>query len=183
MPLNATQSTSLTSLDLSSGAMSSMNAVTQNVHGAGTNDTDVKLMKTCRQLEGVFFNMMLKEMRKTVQDSGLVEDSGHEKEIFTEMMDQDIAGKMADTDHADNGVANMLYFQLSGRKAYAAHGAGPAVPLAAQSEEERKERFNHGTRSFTIAAPGNYRPAQVRTAYPTTAPRAIERPAQGAAGR
>lgn len=174
---------SMATIDLSNGAATQVKASQELIQTPAAGHDDAKLMKSCRQLESVFFNMMLKEMRKTIPQSGLLEDSAHEQEIFTEMLDSNIAEKMADTDKTDNGVANLLYRQLSGRKAYSGTGAPQSATLAAQTEEERKERFIHATRSFPIATPGHYRAAQVRVGYPTPAPRTIERPAESAPGR
>jgi flagellar protein FlgJ len=150
---------------------------------------DKKLMKTCHELESVFFGMMLKEMRKTIPQSTLVGDSQHEQEIFTEMMDQNISEKMADTDSADNGLAGMLYRQLSGKRAYEAM-AGQSMPgsnmsseQAAQSAEERKGKIIHETRSFPITIPGHYPVAQVRAHYPAAASRTPDRAAIDPVGR
>lgn len=82
---------------------------------------DAELMKSCQQLEGALFNIMLKEMRKTVQKSGLLEDQQNQEEIYTEMMDQNIADKMAEDDSSDTGLANLMYMQLTGKQAYHAH--------------------------------------------------------------
>jgi len=82
-------------------------------------DSDAKLKKVCGQLEGVFFNMMLKEMRKTIDKSSLLPDSEHQQEIFQGMMDEHLSQDMADNDKTTNGLSSMLYQQLSGRRAYA----------------------------------------------------------------
>jgi flagellar protein FlgJ len=89
------------------------------VSGAGKNGEDTKLKKACSEMEGIFFNMMLKEMRKTVDKSKLIGDSQHEQEIFQGMMDEHVANQIATDDRSANGLANVLYRQLSGRKAYA----------------------------------------------------------------
>ena len=150
---------------------------------------DKKLMQTCHQLESVFFGMMLKEMRKTIPQSTLVGDSQHEQEIFTEMMDQNMSEKMADTDTSDNGLAGMLFRQLSGNRAYEAM-AGQSMPgsftsshQAAQFAEERKGKIIHATRSFPITTPGHYPAAQIRAHYPAAAPRSTDRTEVDPAGR
>ena len=93
--------------------------------GKITGGDDPKLKKVCVQLEGVFMNMMIKEMRKTIDKSKLMGDSQHQQEIFQGMMDDTMSQKMAEDDKSPNGLANQLYRQLSGRKAYAATAAMP----------------------------------------------------------
>ena len=99
------------------------------------NGDDPKLKKVCTQLEGLFFNMMLKEMRKTIDKSKLVGDSQHQQEIFQGMQDDNLSQQMATNDHSDNGLANMLYKQLAGRKAYAAPLAKTSIVSSEQATQ------------------------------------------------
>jgi Rod binding domain-containing protein len=98
-------------------SLPSMNGLASKSAVSGTGE-DPKLKKVCVQLEGVFFDMMLKEMRKTVDKSKLMGDSQHQQEIFQGMMDESLSQQMAVNDHSNNGLANMLYKQLAGRRAY-----------------------------------------------------------------
>jgi Rod binding domain-containing protein len=91
---------------------------------------DEKLLKSCHQLEGALYNIMLKEMRKTINKSDLLPDSQHEQEIFTEMMDQNVADKMGDEDHSQTGMAGLMFMQLTGRRAYQTAAAQHAGALA-----------------------------------------------------
>jgi flagellar protein FlgJ len=101
---------------------------------------DAELMKSCQQLEGVLFNMMLKEMRKTIQKSGLLQDSQNQEEIFTDMMDQDVADKMAQDDSADTGVAKLMFMQLSGNRAYHSHASKLAGAGAVSGKSDEKSK-------------------------------------------
>ena len=93
---------------------------------------DAKLMDSCKQFEGQFFDMMLQEMRKTVPDDPTLGDDAHEQQIFQGMMDDNIAQQMAK--HAgSNDLAAQMYKQLAAKNAAAANAqvAGNASSLKA----------------------------------------------------
>ena len=69
---------------------------------------DTKLKKTCQDMEAMFLNMMLADMRKTVQNSKLVDDS--KEDIMTSMLDGEMTKNMAKA--GGMGLADMLYRQL-----------------------------------------------------------------------
>ena len=69
---------------------------------------DVKLKETCRDMEAMFLNMMMADMRKTVQKSELVDSS--KEEIMTSMLDSEVTKNMASA--GGIGLADMLYRQL-----------------------------------------------------------------------
>ena len=69
---------------------------------------DVKLKKTCQDMEAMFLNMMMADMRKTVQKSELVDTS--KEEIMTSMLDGEVTKNMASA--GGIGLADMLYRQL-----------------------------------------------------------------------
>lgn len=53
-----------------------------------------RLKKACKDFEAIFITNMLKEMRKSIPKSDLL-DSSHASEIYRSMMDQKIAEKIA----------------------------------------------------------------------------------------
>ena len=69
---------------------------------------DTKLKKTCQDMEAMFLNMMMADMRKTVQKSKLVDDS--KEDIMTSMLDGEMTKNMAKA--GGMGLADMLYRQL-----------------------------------------------------------------------
>lgn len=69
---------------------------------------DKKLKKTCQDMEAMFLNMMMADMRKTVQKSKLVDDS--KEDIMTSMLDGEMTKNMAKA--GGMGLADMLYRQL-----------------------------------------------------------------------
>lgn len=71
---------------------------------------DKELMDACKDFEAILIKQMLDSMRKTVPDSGLL-DEGPGKEIFEDMLYDEYANKMAET--ANLGISKMLYKQLS----------------------------------------------------------------------
>ncbi len=73
--------------------------------------TQGPLKSACQQFEGYFLDMMFQEMRKTVPQSGLLEDQSDQQKIFTGMMDQTLADAMSK--RGDLGISQMLYNQLA----------------------------------------------------------------------
>ena len=53
-----------------------------------------KLKEACAELESVFISYLLKEMRATIPKTGLI-SGGRAEEIYTSMMDSEIAKEMA----------------------------------------------------------------------------------------
>ena len=71
-----------------------------------------EIKKVCQEFEAIFIRILVKSMRATVPDSGLIEkDTGHE--VFEEMMDGEIANQAART--GDFDIADILYRQLAGQ--------------------------------------------------------------------
>ncbi|MFZ0611997.1 MAG: rod-binding protein [Desulfobacterales bacterium] len=78
-----------------------------------------RLKKACAEFEALFINQLLKELRATVDKSGLM-DGGQAEEVYTGMMDTEIARDLASK--GGIGLAAILYRQLN----YA--GAEPSGP-------------------------------------------------------
>jgi Rod binding domain-containing protein len=57
-------------------------------------EPDSRLKAACEDLESLFIHHMLSAMRKTVDKSGLI-DGGRSEEIYTSLMDAELAKSMA----------------------------------------------------------------------------------------
>jgi flagellar protein FlgJ len=69
-----------------------------------------QLRQACQEFEGIFLNMMYKEMKASVQKSGLIpEDSG--QQVFEDMLDDQLTKDASQG--KGMGLADMLYKQLS----------------------------------------------------------------------
>jgi flagellar protein FlgJ len=75
--------------------------------------TDAELKDASKQFESLLLNFMIREMRATVPESKLFPPSMTE-EIFTGMMDEQIAGEMAQS--GGIGISRMIVDQLKGQK-------------------------------------------------------------------
>jgi Rod binding domain-containing protein len=72
---------------------------------------DSKLKAACEDLEALFIHQLLSEMRKTIAKSGLI-DGGRSEEIYTSLMDAELAKEMA---HSGGlGLSVILQEQLGG---------------------------------------------------------------------
>lgn len=80
----------------------------QETEKAQESKDDIKLKKTCQEMEAVFLNMMLTNMRKTVQKSTLVDTS--QEDIMRSMLDSETTKNMAKA--GGIGLADMIYRQL-----------------------------------------------------------------------
>ena len=70
-----------------------------------------RLEEACKEFESLFINLVMKQMRKTVTKSGLI-DGGMGEEIFTGMMDEEIAKQIASRQGL--GLRGALIEQLTG---------------------------------------------------------------------
>jgi len=75
-------------------------------------DSDADLENASKQFESLLLNFMIREMRATVPESTLFPPSMAE-EIFTGMMDEQIAGEMAQ--NGGIGISRMIFNQLKGQ--------------------------------------------------------------------
>lgn len=86
---------------------------TKLVQNSGKNfmniDKDKQLKKACEDFEALFYDMVFKSARKTVQEGGLIKKSFGE-EVFTEMLDSKISEEIAK--RSMNGLKDLLYKQL-----------------------------------------------------------------------
>jgi len=77
-------------------------------------EDDKKLMDVCKEFESIFIHMMLKEMKKTVPDNGIIEKSQGTL-IFEDMHLEELSKEMSKGENGI-GIAKMLYAQFkSGR--------------------------------------------------------------------
>jgi flagellar protein FlgJ len=68
-----------------------------------------KLKEVCREFEGLFMQMMYKQMKKTVPESELLPASSG-REIFQDMLDEEM---ISNASERGIGLSDVLYRQLS----------------------------------------------------------------------
>lgn len=71
---------------------------------------DTGLQNACEEMEALFLHHLLSEMRKSIPKSGLI-DGGRAEEIYTTLMDAELAKQMAHT--GGLGLSSMLLEQMS----------------------------------------------------------------------
>ena len=94
------------------------------------------LREASRQFEAVFLNQMLKAMRETVGDGGLIEKSQGE-EVFQGMLDEEWSKSLAGR-HGSRELSEMLYRQLArqmGLEEEAGNSNPSQLPAAAASPQ------------------------------------------------
>jgi flagellar protein FlgJ len=72
---------------------------------------DAKLKAACADMEAVFLNILLQQMRRTVPKTGLLGEKSSQQEIMRSLLDSEMAKNMANA--GGTGLANMLYRQLT----------------------------------------------------------------------
>jgi len=75
---------------------------------------DPKLKAACTEMESLFINYLLKEMRATVDRSGFI-SGGRAEEIFTSMLDVELSRNISAA--GGLGLSSILLEQLAGRAA------------------------------------------------------------------
>ena len=71
-----------------------------------------RLRHATKEFESVFIQEMLKAMRSTVPEGGLV-DAGQSEDMFTSLLDEHVARAAAE--RSEGGLADALYRQFVGR--------------------------------------------------------------------
>lgn len=94
-------------------AQSNTSNLKRKIDKAYTKQDDKELMKVCKEFESIFTHMLLKQMRLTIPDGGLIEKSTA-REIFEDMYDQEIAKSVSEKGQGI-GLAKILYEQLKKR--------------------------------------------------------------------
>ena len=95
---------------------------------ASSDPVDPKLKDASKQFEGQFFALVLQEMQKTVPDDPELGDDAHEQQIFTGMLDDNMAQQMAKQSTGPNDLADQMYRQLVETRA-----AAGKLPVSAES--------------------------------------------------
>ena len=83
----------------------------KSAHGAEPVPNQDMLKATCQQMESIFLSLLLKEMRTTINHSGLI-SGGTAEDIFTSMMDAEMTKGMAT--RGGIGLTELLMQQLGG---------------------------------------------------------------------
>ena len=76
--------------------------------------TDSELEKACQEMESIFLNFLLKEMRSTINKSDFISGGTAEK-IYTGMLDTELSKVIAE--RGGIGLSRILYDQLDKRLA------------------------------------------------------------------
>jgi len=71
---------------------------------------DQELKDACQEFEAYYVQQLFKEMRKTIPDGGLFENS-NEGKIYKDMLDEKYSGIISEG--SGTGIADALYKQLS----------------------------------------------------------------------
>ncbi len=71
--------------------------------------TDIELEKACQEMESIFLNFLLKEMRNTIKKSGFI-SGGTAENIYTGMLDAEISKVISA--RGGIGLSKILYEQL-----------------------------------------------------------------------
>jgi len=77
-----------------------------------TGKTDPKLRAACNEMESLFINYLLKEMRATVDKSGFI-SGGRAEEIFTSLLDVELSREISGA--GGFGLSAVLLEQLGGK--------------------------------------------------------------------
>ena len=95
-----------------------INTKTKNIENKANSsvlsEDDKKLKEACQEFESIFVGMMLKQMRKTVIESGFTEKSSG-REIFEGMYDEEMSKNISKNEEGI-GLAKVIYESMKQRK-------------------------------------------------------------------
>lgn len=94
-----------------SRSVSGLDALRAGNRGSSPEAQREALREASRQFEAIFLNQMLKAMRETVGDGGLIKKSQGE-EVFQGMLDEEWSKQLAGR-HGTRGLSEVLYRQLA----------------------------------------------------------------------
>lgn len=97
------------SIAMASGRQRRLSDTIQSAKQIDDGNDDPKLRGACQEMESLFINHLLKEMRATVDKSGFI-SGGYAEEIFTSMLDAELSKEAAC--RGGIGLADILYNQL-----------------------------------------------------------------------
>ncbi|HOX29361.1 MAG TPA: rod-binding protein [bacterium] len=99
---------------LGSEAESKLKSIENKTSAAsGSTEKELKALDSAsKELESLFVYMLMKEMRKTVQETEFMH-GGRGEEIFRDLLDEEMSKKMAQGPGDGIGIAKMVYEQLS----------------------------------------------------------------------
>ena len=90
-------------------SVNKIDRVQNSLEAGKASKNNAQLKKACFELESLFINQLLKEMRATIPKSGFI-GGGSAEEIYTSMMDSQLAKEMAFK--GGMGLAAIFYNQL-----------------------------------------------------------------------
>lgn len=99
-------------LDLLMPAGNRLSSKVSAPNSASAANQKSELKKVSQEFEAIFIGQLLKEMRETIEDSGLTE-GGFGKTVYTEMFDQEVALNMAH--HGTLGISDIIYKSVEKR--------------------------------------------------------------------
>jgi flagellar protein FlgJ len=91
-----------------------LKAITDAQNKSKEDAEDAKLRRVCQDMEAVFLNIMMKQMRATVPKTGMMGENTNAYEIYQSMLDTEMTKEMATA--GGIGLGEMLYRQLSPAK-------------------------------------------------------------------
>lgn len=115
MKIDALQGVPLTTRSSRDSILSKESSDFQAVLSKVQNEKDdKKLREACQEMEAVFVNQLLRQMRATVPKGELVEESAGSA-IYKDMLDEEYS-KLIAKSPSNMGIAEMLYKQLKQEK-------------------------------------------------------------------
>lgn len=91
----------------------------QSSSGSQDSTSAAHLKQTCSEMESLFIFYLLKEMRESIPESGLL-GGGETEKLYTSMLDQELAREIASK--REIGLSEMLYRQFMNQKSAAVEG-------------------------------------------------------------
>ena len=108
---------------LRTGTLQEETAMRRTASRVENAENDQELRKACADFEALFLHKLLKVMRRTVPESGLL-DGGLTQDIYTDMLDEKLA-EIAAHNGKGTGLGEKIYHDM--KRAYGAHDRGSTV--------------------------------------------------------
>lgn len=98
---------------IQSNRKTELNQIQDKLNNSNNGENDEELLKTCKEFESIFMDIVMKEMQSTVPDGGLTEKT-YAREVYEGMFSEEVTKEVT---KADNGIglAKVIYESMKNK--------------------------------------------------------------------
>lgn len=134
----------------------------EKANAPGSDNRDPRIMKAAQMYEGQFLREMVRQMRKTVSEAGVIKTNAAEK-IFREQLDDEYVDQWVNV-KGGVGLSNLIYDQIVDRYGQQLGIQKPSGPLNQKNEIKVKSLKPTDTKGMSLKLDGDQ--ASIHSPWP-----------------